>query len=692
MSARPRRRRASTRRIHSLWLLLLIAASVVLIVVGFASSARHDLQSNARHDSDFRPAPARRSALAPGGPWLRAQRLGRLTAPVQDEAAVPLEGSALLIGGLDPSKTSEPTIALAGPRARRALGTLQTPLHDAAAARVGSTVYLFGGGQASSYTAITKIDPHSGRSDAAGWLPQPRSDLAAATVGHTVYLVGGFTGQTPLSTILAWTAPAPGGGGSEKARSIRGQARVAGRLPRPLRYASVAASGGRVVIAGGISTHGVSAQIVTFDPANGRVSRLGTLPAPVSHAPAVALGRYVYVVGGRAANGAPTKQVFAIDPSSGRVSLAGHLPEPLSDAAAVSAAGGIMTVGGRSAHGTVADAFELRPAPRPTAMATSSLLRPGSDPSVLPGDVLIADKANNRLLEVSPQGRIVWSFPRPGDLARGQSFNVPDDAFFSPDGRKIVATEEDDFVISVVDVASRRIIYRYGHPGVPGGGPGYLDNPDDAIMLRNGRIIAADIKNCRLIELRPPLHHAIAQMGTSGYCGHQPPTLFGSPNGAFPLRGGGTVVTEINGDWIDVFNRGGHLRSSANPPGFTYPSDTNEVRPGVYLTVDWTQPGAIEELTGHGHVLWQFSPRGGDALNHPSLALPLPNGDVLANDDHNHRVIVVDPHTNRIVWQYGHTGVSGRAPGYLNVPDGVDLAHPYSLIDRFPHVTGLPGH
>src|SRR5207244_8265035 len=43
------------------------------------------------------------------------------------------------------------------------------------------------------------------------------------------------------------------------------------------------------------------------------------------------------------------------------------------------------------------------------------LTRPGSDPSALPGNVLIADKANNRLLEVDPYGHVVWRFPRPGD-------------------------------------------------------------------------------------------------------------------------------------------------------------------------------------------------------------------------------------------------------------------------------------
>jgi len=39
--------------------------------------------------------------------------------------------------------------------------------------------------------------------------------------------------------------------------------------------------------------------------------------------------------------------------------------------------------------------------------------------------------------------------------------------------------------------------------------------------------------------------------------------------------------------------------------------------------------------------VWRFRPAGAAALNHPSLALPLPNGNILVNDDHNDRVIVI---------------------------------------------------
>ena len=322
--------------------------------------------------------------------------------------------------------------------------------------------------------------------------------------------------------------------------------------------------------------------------------------------------------------------------------------------------------------------------------AASGGLRPGSDPSVLPGAVLIADRDNNRLLEVSPTGQVLWRFPAPGDLARGQSFRVPDDAFFSADGRQVIVTQEDDSVISVVDFARKRIVYRYGHPGVPGSEAGYLHNPDDALLMPGGDILSADIMNCRLVVIRPPQHRPARQLGQTGNCAHEPGVSFASPNGAFPMAGGATAVTEINGDWLEVLDRAGRPLLETHPPGFSYPSDTNEVRPGLFLSADYTSPGAIETFTPRGLLKWRYAPTGPAALDQPSLALPLPNGDVLANDDKNHRVIVVDPRTNRIVWQYGHTGRPGAGAGFLNNPDGVDLAPPYSLAARFARTMHAP--
>lgn len=241
----------------------------------------------------------------------------------------------------------------------------------------------------------------------------------------------------------------------------------------------------------------------------------------------------------------------------------------------------------------------------------------------------------------------------------------------------------------MIDVAKRRIVFRYGQPGVPGSGPNLLNSPDDALMTPSGTIVAADIKNCRLIAISTRTHRITKQLGKTGICTHSPPTLFGSPNSVFPTSNGGSLVTEINGNWVDLLNGHSGLVKAIHPPGFSYPSDTNEVRPGLYISVDYVNPGTIEMFRKDGRLVWRYSPRGVDELNQPSLAEVLPNGDVIANDDKNHRVVIIDRRTNRVVWQYGHTGRAGNRPGYLNTPDGLDLAPPHSLMMRFPNATLL---
>jgi hypothetical protein len=342
-----------------------------------------------------------------------------------------------------------------------------------------------------------------------------------------------------------------------------------------------------------------------------------------------------------------------------------------------------------------------RPAPSPTRSSPGAgafrlappsgrgHLAPGSNPHALPGDVLIADEDNNRLLLVDNRGRIRWRFPRRGDMPRGRTFGPPDDAFFSQNGRTIVATQEMYDTVSVISIAARRVIRRYGHADTPGSAPGYFSHPDDAMLLPGGDLLLADIMNCRILILAPGRWHVLRRFGRTSSCGHRPPALFGSPNGVFPLAGRRFLVTEINGDWVDAMNLRGHVYWSTHPPGVAYPSDASQFSPGRFIVTDYSDPGQVVIFNRAGRALWRFRPTGRNALNHPSLALPLPNGNVLVNDDYNDRVIVINRRTKRIVWQYGHRGVPGRAPGYLSNPDGVDMAPPYSMLIRHP-ATGQP--
>jgi hypothetical protein len=203
------------------------------------------------------------------------------------------------------------------------------------------------------------------------------------------------------------------------------------------------------------------------------------------------------------------------------------------------------------------------------------------------------------------------------------------------------------------------------------------------MLTPTGDIVLADIKNCRVLVIHPPAQRPLRQLGVTGLCEHEAGVSYGSPNGAFPMANGDRAISEIDGAWLDVVAPGGRPVLAIHPPGFTYPSDTNEVRPGLFLSADYTSPGAIETFTSGGALQWRYEPSGAEALNQPSLALALPNGDILANDDRNDRVIVIDPRTNTIVWQYGATHAPGAGEGFLSDPDGVDLAPPNSLATRF---------
>lgn len=581
---------------------------------------------------------------------------------------------------------------------------LPVPVTGAVALPSGNGLLIAGGspGRGAPPGAATWLDPVTGASRAVAGVARTVQGAAAAVLGGHAYLaagsdsylIGDGPGSRPDATVLA----------SADGHHFR----VLARLPVPVRYAAVALADGAIWVFGGATAAGATDAIQRIDTATGAAAVAGRLPRPVQGAAAINLGGRVYVAGGRTAAGTTgtgtSGAVYRFDPATSSVTAAGRLPVPVSYAAAAVTGGVGYLIGGQDGQAAVPAVTTMRlvlpPAsPSPlTAMpdpaaapwlapaAGPGLLAPGSDPATLPADVLIADHENNRLLIVDPQGRIRWQFPRPGDLAPGQTFLVPDDAFFSPDGRYIIATQEDDQVISVISVATSKIVYRYGVPGVAGAGAGLLSNPDDAMLTPAGYIVTADIRNCRIVLIKPPGHTTARVIGqTTQDCEHDPPLRFGSPNGAFPMSDGHYLVTEINGDWADEVSLAGAVSWSVHPPGVAYPSDTNEVYPGVYLTTDYSDPGQIVEFGPGGRLVWRMG-----GLNHPSLALPLPNGDLLLNDDFNHRVCVVEPATGRVVWQYGHTGVSGSAPGYLDDPDGVDLVPPDSLLITHAATMGDP--
>lgn len=328
-----------------------------------------------------------------------------------------------------------------------------------------------------------------------------------------------------------------------------------------------------------------------------------------------------------------------------------------------------------SAAATPASPLPSRPpASFPIAIASPIPSGPVLSPmpaGPFPGGLLIADEGNGRLIVVNNAKRIVWRFPVAGSLPAGQGFRA-DDAFISPDARTITANEEDHQVVVRIDIATRKVVWEYGHYDRPGSAPGYLNTPDDAYPLANGNVVIADIRNCRVIEVAPD-KRIVRQWGRTGVCVNHPPRTYDAPNGDTPLPDGGLLITAIGSSRVVRLDAAGRVIFNIHVPT-VYPSDAQLDAHGNVVVSDYTNPGAVVALTPTGHLLWRYGPRSGPGrLDRPSLALPLPDGTIVLNDDFRHRVLVLDPRSGRILWQYGRTDVAGAGPGLLSGPDGVDL-------------------
>ncbi len=318
--------------------------------------------------------------------------------------------------------------------------------------------------------------------------------------------------------------------------------------------------------------------------------------------------------------------------------------------------------------GIVSSGVTLPPPPPATGTRANPVPSWGKP---LPWPIVIADRRNNRLLEVTPDKRIVWEFPSPLlKIYRGN-----DDVNFAPDGKTMVINEEDNFDLHIIEYETRRLAWSYGIPDVRGSGPGLLNYPDDARLLPDGRLVVADIRNCRILFIDPKTSKVLNQWGKPGVCQHAPPATFGFPNDINYYDNGDFLVTEIPDAWISRLDKDGRVVWSIKGPHLHYPSDARAARDGNIIVADFVKPGGVVIFNPTtGKIVWEYRVAEGEkALDHPSLAVELPTGDILLNDDHRERVLVIDRQTKEIIWQYGTTDQRGHAPGFLWYPDSVDM-------------------
>lgn len=662
--------------VGGLAVLVVVAVILSVWVKGPASPKAHSarLPGRGREAAAVaqRALPAAEAGLLP---W-------HLAGPISREVVATSGRRLIVLGGLTASGASATAVFAirAASGSTRYLGALKAPVHDAAVAVIGGRALVFGGGSTGSVAAVQafSLRGRSGRSGGSpaadvGSMPRPRSDCVAVTIGSTAYVVGGYDGTRPDAAVLA----------TANGRTFT----TVATLRVPVRYPAVAALGGQIYVFGGRAVTGPHAGapvdvIQSIDPARRTAAVIGHLPEPLAGAMAVTLDNELFVAGGDSGSSSSrpstVSTIWAFDPAAKRLLPAGRLRVPVSHAGVAVTGSAAWIVGGESG-GTLTTAVQmLRPN---TGFGRAGA--PGAGSPFFGTMLLVADRGNNRLLLMNDAMRVVWRYPSPHSPRDASHFYFPDDAFFIDHGTAVLSNQEQDETILKIGYPSGKVLWSYGHPRRAGSTRGYLHEPDDAYLLRNGQVTVADAMNCRVLVLNQNGTMA-RQIGVTGVCVHHPPASMGSPNGDTPLADGNLLISEINGSWVSEYTVKGKLVWTVHLP-ISYPSDPQQIGQDRYLIADYAVPGQIIEFNRQGRVLYRYHPASGQGrLDHPSLAEMLPSGVIMVNDDYNDRMIAIDPVTKALVWQYGVTGQPGRGPGRLRTPDGFDLLLPNGTTPTHP--------
>ena len=688
---RERRLRVRRRRAGALALAVVVVVVIVVAVSLSSSGSSSSSSTSTTRDTSTTHAATggsgTRAVVVTGGPVALEAGVEpwQLPAPVSRPAIVANGAGFTVLGGLATSQASVSTVYAVNPAGgvitQNAL--LPAAVHDGAGVALGRSTYVLGGGSPNTVATVQSVPTPAVPSTAAapvatpgtvaGQLPAPRSDLAVATLGSTAYVVGGYDGTTYEPQVLATTDGTHYSTVATLAVAVRYPAVVArGRL--------LYVFGGETASTGAATTATDDIQVV--DPVTHTAKVVAHLPQPLYGAAAFVLDGTLYVAGGQVPGGVTLTTIDAFVPSTGKVLSAGLLPQ-------AEAFGGYTTVGsGEAAIGYIAGGeVASQSGPDQAGIASGTLqtvlsLRPstwggaaGTAGAGAPyaGTLLIADRGNDRLIAIDTSRNQTWVYPSPSMPAPPGGFYFPDDSFFIHGGTGIISNQEDNHTIVEIGYPSGKLLFQYGHPMQSGSAPGYLNQPDDAYLLKNGTITVADASNNRILFISAA-GQPTGQIG-NGAAAHVPPTSIDYPNGDTPLVDGNLLVSEINGSWVDEYTMAGQLVWTVHIASVNYPSDPQQLGNDLYLMTDYDPPaeGKVLTFTRSGSTPWVYDVAAGDAmLKKPSLAERLPNGLIMVNDDYRNRVVVIDPATDNIVWQYGITDQSGTTPGMLSIPDGFD--------------------
>jgi hypothetical protein len=279
-----------------------------------------------------------------------------------------------------------------------------------------------------------------------------------------------------------------------------------------------------------------------------------------------------------------------------------------------------------------------------------------------PGNILISDQFNNRVIEIDPMGNILWSFGLGPKDSSAQSIIGVNDAqrvgrftLMAGTGTPPMVIPEavggvPDNRVILVD-PSGNIVWQYGQFGQTGSGPNLLSTPVQCTWLPDFHVLITDQGNNRIIEVDLAKRIVWQYPGSNT----KPADQLNSPNSAELLENGHVLIADENNSRAIEVNHGDRIVRTFTASGtLGTVAFASRLPNGNTLLTDAGNSRAVE-VDSKDNVVWEFKTN----TDPDSVAAPLPtravrlrNGDTLISDQFNNRVIRVT-HDKQITMSYG---------------------------------------
>jgi hypothetical protein len=289
-----------------------------------------------------------------------------------------------------------------------------------------------------------------------------------------------------------------------------------------------------------------------------------------------------------------------------------------------------------------------------------------------PGNLVIADQFNNRVIEVDPAGNIVWSYglgptnfteetiigvndaERVGSLTLMAGTGTPAGVISqAPNGAA-------DNRVILVDPFGH-IVWQYGQFGVAGSGRDQLNTPVQCTWLPDSHVLITDQGNNRVIEVNLEKRIVWQYPGSNT----NPSDQLSSPNSAELLKNGHVLISDqANNRALEVTARDEIVKTFTAGGTVNTVAFASRLVNGDTLLTD-SGNARIVEVNANDQVVWQYltnTQSNSVAAPLPTRAVRLSNGDTLISDQFNNRVLRINP-DKQIVASYGLPLDGGAAIG-----------------------------